>query len=127
VTGVKHDEVPAYLNAMDVLAAPSLTTPRWREQFGRMLIEAMACGVPVVASDTGEIPFVIGRAGILLPARETRAWTATLESLLDDEAARFEMSALGLARAQERFAWPIVARAHLAFAGELLDARVAAS
>src|SRR5262249_9806875 len=51
VTNVKHDQVPAYLNAMDILCAPSQTTPRWREQLGRMLIEAFACGVPIVASD----------------------------------------------------------------------------
>ena len=49
-TTVRHDEVPQWLNAMDMLCAPSLTSGRWREQFGRMLIEAFACGVPVVAS-----------------------------------------------------------------------------
>src|SRR5205823_5423875 len=58
-TDVRHGEVPQYLNAMDVLVAPSQTTPQWREQFGRMLIEAFACGVPVVGSDSGEIPHVI--------------------------------------------------------------------
>ena len=63
VTGVPHDAVPPYLNAMDILAAPSQTTPQWREQLGRMLIEAMACGVAVVGSGSGEIPYVIGDAG----------------------------------------------------------------
>ena len=63
MTGVAHDDVPEYLNAMDLLCAPSQTTARWREQFGRMLIEAMACGVPVVASRSGEIPYVVGDAG----------------------------------------------------------------
>src|SRR5262249_46578700 len=48
VTGVPHDAVPPYLCAMDMLVAPSQTTRRWREQLGRMLIEAMACGVPVI-------------------------------------------------------------------------------
>ena len=52
---------------MDLLCAPSRTTPRWREQFGRMLIEAMACGVPVIASPSGEIPYVVGDAGVLVP------------------------------------------------------------
>ncbi len=74
VTGVAHDQVPAHLAAMDVLVAPSLTTPRWREQFGRMLTEAMACGVPVVASDSGEIPHVVGGAGIITPEGDTAAW-----------------------------------------------------
>ena len=51
---------------MDVMCAPSQTTPKWREQFGRMLIEAFASGVPVVGSDSGEIPFVIDEAGVLV-------------------------------------------------------------
>src|SRR5207237_339397 len=62
-TTARHDEVPGWLNAMTILCAPSQASPRWREQFGRMLIEAMACGVPILASDTGEIPHVIGAAG----------------------------------------------------------------
>jgi glycosyltransferase involved in cell wall biosynthesis len=67
VTGVVHGDVPRWLNAMSMLCAPSQTTPAWREQFGRMLVEAMACGVPVIGSDSGEIPFVIGDAGIIVP------------------------------------------------------------
>ena len=63
LTNVKHDDVPGYLNVMDLVAAPSQTTKQWREQFGRMLIEAFACGVCVVASDSGEIPYVVGRCG----------------------------------------------------------------
>ncbi len=66
LTGVAHDDVPEHLNAMDLLCAPSQTTTRWREQFGRMLIEAMACGVPVVASRSGEIPHVVGDAGLVV-------------------------------------------------------------
>ncbi|MBD2691505.1 glycosyltransferase family 4 protein [Anabaena catenula] len=58
-TDVKHNQVPQYLNAMDMLVAPSQTMPNWKEQFGRMLIEAFACGVPVIGSDSGEIPYVI--------------------------------------------------------------------
>jgi glycosyltransferase involved in cell wall biosynthesis len=127
VTSASHDEVPGWINAMTVLCAPSQSTPQWREQFGRMLIEAMACGVPVLASETGEIPFVIGSAGVLLRERDTQAWTAAIESLLDDEAARRALSAAGLARARDRFAWPVVARAHLAFIEELIDTASASS
>ena len=67
VTTAQHDEAPDYLNAMDVLCAPSQTTPRWREQFGRMLIEAFASGVAVIASTSGEIPYVVADAGLLVP------------------------------------------------------------
>ena len=46
---------------------PSLTRPNWKEQFGRVLIEAMASGVPVIGSDSGAIPDVIGQAGLIFP------------------------------------------------------------
>ena len=113
VTGVAHADVPRWLNAMTVLCAPSQTTSAWREQFGRMLVEAMACGIPVAGSDSGEIPFVIGDAGLVLPEADPEAWTAALESLLNDAALRRDYTVRGLARARDRFAWPVIARAHL--------------
>lgn len=120
ITGVVHDDVPAHLNAMDVLCAPSETTSRWREQFGRMLIEAMACGVPVVASRSGEIPHVVEDAGMLVSERASGEWARALDGLLESPGLRQELSRQGLARARERFAWPVVARAHLDFFEELL-------
>src|SRR5207245_3085384 len=90
---VSHDEVPAWLNAMDVLCAPSLTTPRWREQFGRMLIEAFACGVPVIASDSGEIPYVVGDAGLIVAERDAAAWTRAIQRLFADSSLRDGLSA----------------------------------
>src|SRR5207245_3300012 len=65
--GVPHHEVPRYLERMTALVLPSLTTPTWKEQFGHVLIEAMACGVPVIGSDSGAIPEVIGDAGLVVP------------------------------------------------------------
>jgi glycosyltransferase involved in cell wall biosynthesis len=121
VTKVPHDKVPAYLNAMDLLAAPSQTTPKWREQFGRMLIEAMGCGVPVIGSDSGEIPYVIANAGRVLPEADTAAWVAALAELLESPAQRRELGERGLARAQEVYAWPLVGRKYLGFFTELRD------
>lgn len=118
-SGVSHDRVPALLNAMDVLCAPSQTTRTWREQFGRMLIEAFACGVPVVASDSGEIPFVVGDAGVILPETDSAAWTRTLDQLAADPAERAGLGRRGRSRAESTFAWPIVARQHLDFLREL--------
>ena len=82
LTDVGHDDVPEHLNAMDLMCAPSQTTRRWREQFGRMLIEAMACGVPVVASRSGEIPHVVGDAGLLVDEADVALWTAAIDRLL---------------------------------------------
>jgi glycosyltransferase involved in cell wall biosynthesis len=119
-TGVTHDQVPGYLSAMDLLCAPSETTAKWREQFGRMLIEAMACGVPVVASRSGEIPHVVGHAGVTVPERDTGAWTRALDGLLGAPERRRELADAGLARAHDCYALPSVARAHLRFFEELL-------
>ena len=118
-TGVSHDDVPAYLNAMDLLCAPSRTTAGWREQFGRMHIEAMACGVPVLASDSGEIPHVLGGAGVLIPGDDPAVWLREIERLVADPSTRGELAARGLERARSRFAWSSVARAHLDFFEEL--------
>jgi glycosyltransferase involved in cell wall biosynthesis len=112
---VAHAQVPAYLNAMDVLCAPSQTTSRWREQFGRMLIEAFACGVPVVASDSGEIPHVIGDAGLVVAESDVDAWVDAVSGLIADPERRTDLALRGRARAETVFAWPVVARQHLDF------------
>jgi glycosyltransferase involved in cell wall biosynthesis len=57
--GVAHHEVPRYLHQMSVLVLPSVTTPAWKEQFGHVLIEAMACGTPVVALRRGSVPEIV--------------------------------------------------------------------
>ncbi len=63
---------PAITGRLDILVLPSLSRPNWVEQFGRVLIEAMACGVAVVGSASGEIPWVIGDAGVLFPEGDVR-------------------------------------------------------
>jgi len=105
---------------MDVLCAPSLTRRNWREQVGRMLIEAFASGVPVIGSSSGEIPHTIGDAGLIVREGDVVAWTNALEGVLTDPAERARMSAGGLARARGCFGWPVVARAYLDLFDELL-------
>jgi glycosyltransferase involved in cell wall biosynthesis len=120
VGGVRHDEVPPYLRAMDLFCAPSRTRAHWQEQFGRMLIEAMACGIPVAASASGEIPHVVGDAGVLIPEDDLAQWTETIDRLLASAERRGQMATRGLDRARTEFSWPVVARRHLDFFNEVL-------
>ena len=79
---------------------------------------------PVLASRSGEIPHVVSDAGLLVDEGGDEAnvarWTEAIERLLEDADLRRDLSARGLARAHEKYAWPVVARAHLAFFEELL-------
>jgi glycosyltransferase involved in cell wall biosynthesis len=108
---------------MDVLAAPSLTTPGWREQFGRMLVEAFACGVPVIGSDSGEIPYVIGDAGVVVREGDVAAWAHALAMLLESPGRRAELSLRGLDQARTHYAWPVVARRYVQFFDEIVQQR----
>ena len=120
-TQVWHHEVPAYLNAMDLLCAPSQTRPSWREQFGRMVIEGFGVGLPVVASDSGEIPNVVGDAGLIIGETNFIGWTNTISDLLENPGRRRELAKRGLEQARSRYAWPVVARKHLDFFRELIE------
>jgi len=104
VTGLAHDEMPSAFARMDVLALPSRSTPKWEEQFGRVLVEALACGVPVVGSDSGEIPWVIEttHGGIVVPEGDGDALAGALASLRDDAERRRDLAETGR-RNVERF------------------------
>ncbi|MFO7634770.1 MAG: glycosyltransferase [Caldilinea sp.] len=95
--------MPAFYRSLDVLALPSRTTPSWKEQFGRVLIEAMACETVVVGSESGEIPQVIGDAGLLFPEGDRDALAAQLQRLLDAPALRDQLGAAGRRRVLDRF------------------------
>lgn len=92
---------------LDVVAVPSIPTPGWLEQFCRVAVEAMASGVPVVASRTGAIPDVVGDAGILVEPADDDALRAGLEEALRPER-HLELRAAGTERAS-LFTWERVA------------------
>ena len=81
---IPSTEMPEFYHRLDALVLPSRSRPNWMEQFGRVLIEAMACGVPVVGADSGEIPHVIGAAGLTFPEGDAAALRAQLEQLMGD-------------------------------------------
>jgi glycosyltransferase involved in cell wall biosynthesis len=113
-----HHQLPELYRDMEVLVIPSLPTPRWQEQFCRVAVEAMASGVPVVASASGSLPEVVGDAGVLVTAGDPAALTAALLDLADHPERRRELGGRGRARAV-RFSWTSVAEAHLALYQEV--------
>jgi glycosyltransferase involved in cell wall biosynthesis len=91
-------QMPAFYNQLDTLVLPSLTRSHWKEQFGRVLIEAMACGVPVVGSRSGEIPHVIGQAGLTFTEGDVHELRARLSQMMDTPALRADLAKRGRER-----------------------------
>lgn len=104
----KYSEMPDYINCLDVLVLPSLTTEGWKEQFGRVLVEAMACGVPVIGSSSGSIPEVIGDAGLIFGEGNEKDLRKKIEAVGKDKKLRDLLIKKGLKRA-ERFQWKRIA------------------
>ncbi len=107
--------LPEIYRSMDVLVLPSRTTPLWKEQFGRVLAEAMACGVPVVGSDSGEIPATIGDAGLTFAEGDVEALAASVRRLSDDHALREGLGGKGRKRAVDNFSLDLVAKMYRQF------------
>jgi D-inositol-3-phosphate glycosyltransferase len=100
-----QNQLPLFYNASDVVCVPS----RY-ESFGLVAVEAMSCGVPVVASRAGGLIFSVedGLSGILAPVNDAPAFADALASLLNDRTLAAEMGVAARSIA-ERFAWPVVA------------------
>jgi glycosyltransferase involved in cell wall biosynthesis len=101
-------ELPALFSRFDVVAVPSLDTPRWSEQFGRVAVEAMAAGVPVVVSDSGALAEVVCGAGALVPQGDVGALAEALRRVSGDAAERQRMGRSGHERAKH-YSWAAVA------------------
>lgn len=107
--GVPHAEVPMYMRRMSVLVLPSLTTAEWKEQFGHVLIEAMACGIPVIGTDSGAIPEVIGHAGMVVKEGDVDDLATALRRMKDDPQRRDTLRRLGQEKVKEEYTNEVVA------------------
>jgi glycosyltransferase involved in cell wall biosynthesis len=112
---VSGESLPMWYNSAEIFVYPSLY-----EGFGLPLIEAMACGVPVVASNTTSLPEAVGPGGVLCPPTDVDAWAETLSNLLGNTAARAEQAARG-SEWVKRFAWENTARQTVAAYRRALD------
>ena len=96
------------MGAMDALVLMSETTPTWKEQFGRVIVEAQACGTPVIGSDSGAIPDVVGKGGWIVEERKAHRLAELLSRLVADpeEVSRRREDCIGNVR---RFSAMVVA------------------
>lgn len=111
--GLSHDEMARGYAQLDVLALPSRTTPTWKEQFGRVIVEALWCGVPVVGSDSGEIPWLIELTGggLVFAEGDSEALAARLGELREQPELRDRLARAGRAAVEELFSVPAAADA----------------
>lgn len=114
-------ELAAFYRGIGVLAVPSVAAPGWLEQFGRVAVEAMAAGVPVVASDSGALRDVVGGAGVLVPPGDAPALARALRAVLDDPEHAARLREAGLRRAAE-YTWDAIAARYEAMYRGLLPA-----
>ena len=104
-------DMPAFYNDLDVFVLPTVGRRGWTEQFGRAAVEAMACGVPTVVANTGELPQVVDQAGLVVPAADAHALADALKQLRDDPDLRGRLSHAGRAHVTERYTTQAVADA----------------
>ncbi len=82
---ISSKNIPEFLNKMHILILPSISMPDWKEQFGRVLIEAFASKVAVIGSSSGEIPNVIGDAGLIFKEGDSSDLKDKIKLLLNDK------------------------------------------
>ncbi|MDE2952729.1 MAG: glycosyltransferase family 4 protein [Chloroflexota bacterium] len=114
-------EVPAQYREIDVLVLPSLTGDNWKEQFGRVLVEAMASGVAVIGSDSGAIPGVIGAAGLIVPEGDVPALTRAIRDVKERAAVRADLAERGRERFLSTFTNDSIARETVAVYRGLME------
>jgi glycosyltransferase involved in cell wall biosynthesis len=107
---VRHEAAPTELGKFDVLVLPSRTVATWKEQFGHVIIEAMAMGIPVVGSSCGEIPHVIARDDLVFPEGDPVALAKILNRLICDRNWREEMGNYGIERVKQNYSHERIAQ-----------------
>ena len=94
---VPHAQTPRYLSAFDVLVVPSETQPNWKEQFGRVITEALACGTSVIGSSSGEIPNLIRKSngGLIFTEKDASDFANCLRKMITQEGLRRSLGETG--------------------------------
>jgi len=117
VSGITTQQMVQYYAEAAIAVVPSVY-----EGFGLPAGEAMACAVPVVSTDGGALPEVVGHAGVIVPARNVDALAAAVDALLRDSRRREELGARGRERILDEFSWDVCARQMLDYYRQVLRA-----
>ena len=112
VSDLTHERMAEAYATIDLLVLPSRSTPTWEEQFGRVLVEALSCGVPVLGSDSGEIPWVIRTTGggEVFPEGDVAALAFLLDDLAVDVKRRARIAQRGAEAVRRLFSVAVVAQ-----------------
>lgn len=104
-------EVASFMRSLDIMVLLTRTTKSVREQFGRVIVEAQACGIPVIGSECGAIPSVIGDGGWIVPERDPGALAKLLEQVAADATLRGVRGAAARRNVEARFTYEAVSQA----------------
>jgi glycosyltransferase involved in cell wall biosynthesis len=105
VNGISTEQMVQYYAEASIAVVPSVY-----EGFGLPAGEAMACGVPVVSTDGGALPEVVGDAGVIVPTKDVDALVGAIDALLQDPQRRADLGARGKQRIEENFCWQVCAQ-----------------
>lgn len=115
VSGISTEQMVRFYAEATVAIVPSVY-----EGFGLPAGEAMSCGVPVVSTDGGALPEVVGDAGVIVPAKNVAAMAAAIDELLQNSQRRAQLGEAGRQRINEAFCWQVCAREMTAYYREVL-------
>ncbi|WP_299592100.1 glycosyltransferase family 4 protein [uncultured Microbulbifer sp.] len=118
VSGISNQEMVEHYTSSSMVVCPSLY-----EGFGLPAGEAMACGVPVISSDGGALPEVVGDAGIVVPAGDSDALAHAIEKVLSDNELRATLGRAGRQRIEEKFSWQVAAKHLVAYYRGIIGSR----
>lgn len=118
---VPHEEIANKIQKFSIFVLPSFDTDEWKEQFGHVIIEAMACGVPVIGSDAGEIPNVIEDAGLIFNQKKSLDLARCMKLLIEDSSKRDYYGKAGLNKVKEKYSNEVIAAKTYSFWQKLLN------
>lgn len=103
IISAPYSQMPSIYQSSDLFFLPSCTTPTWEEQYGMALVEAMACGLPIITTRSGAIPEVVGEAGILVPEKNVDKMVRSITDLLSNPDQCAHYRSLSISRATTHF------------------------